>query len=95
MSMCKGGGLHLTTFISSSKKLLLSIPESHNRIGVKNQDPSGQLPNEKPLGICWEIGEDAFIFKIKLEEERTFTKRVMLSVISSIYEPLEFAPTFA
>ena len=76
-----------------SKKLLLSIPDSQRRIGAKDQDLSGQLPNEKALGIFWEIGEDAFIFKIKLDE-RVLTKRVMLSVISSIYDPLGFAAPF-
>ena len=40
-------------------------------------------------GECdWEIGEDAFTFKIKLYE-RPLTKRVMLSVISSS-DSLEF-----
>ena len=71
----------------------MSISESRRRIGVKNQDLPGQLPNEKPLGICWEVGDDAFTFKIKLDE-RPLTKRVMLSVISSIYDPLGFAVLF-
>ena len=52
VNMCKAGGFHLTKFISNSKKLLLLIPESQRRIGVKDQDLSGQLPNEKALGIC-------------------------------------------
>ena len=37
--------------------------------------------------------EDAFTFKIKLDE-RPLTKRVMLPVISSIYDPLGFAAPF-
>ena len=27
-------------------------PKSHQKIGVKDQDLSGQLPNKKALGIC-------------------------------------------
>ena len=91
--MCKAGGFYLTKFISNRKKLLLSIPESQRRIGVKDQDLSGQLPNEKALGICWEIGKDACNFKIKFDE-RPLTRRVILSVISSIYDPLGFAVPF-
>ena len=91
---CKAGGFHLTKFISNSKKLLLSIPESQRKIDVKDQDLSGQLPNEKALGICWVTDNDAFTFKIKLDE-RPLTERVMLSVISSIYNPLRFAAPFA
>ena len=94
MSICKAGGFHLTKFISNSKKLLLSIPESQRRIGVKDQDISGQLSNEKALRICWAIGQDAFTFKIKLDE-RALIKTVMLSVISSVYDPLGFAAPFA
>ena len=83
MNMCKTGGLHLTKFISKSKKLLLSIPESQKKIGVKDQDLSDQLQNKKALGICWKIGDNSFTFKIKLGE-RPLSKRVMLLVISSI-----------
>ena len=90
---CKAGGFHLTKFISNCKKLLLSIPESQRKIDVKDQDLSGQLPNEKALGICWVSDNDAFTFKIKLDE-RPLTERVMLSVISSIYNPLRFAAPF-
>ena len=68
------------------------IPESQRRI-VKDQDLSGQRPYKKALGICWKIGEDAFTFQIKLDG-RPWTKRVRLSVISSIYNPLGFAAPF-
>ena len=47
-------------------------------MGVKDQDLSGDLPNEKALGICWNLREDIFSFKLKLEA-RTLTKRVMLN----------------
>ena len=77
MNICKAGGFDLTKFILNNKELVLSIPESQRRIGVKNQDLSAQLPNEKALRICWEIKDDAFIFKVKLYE-RPLTKRVIL-----------------
>ena len=64
MNVFKAGGFHLTNFISNKKEFLLSIPESQRRIGVKDQDLSGQLSNEKAVGICWEIGDDKFTFKI-------------------------------
>ena len=92
INMCKSGGFHLTKFISNNKELL-SVPENQRRMGVKDQDLSGDLPNEKALGICWNLREDIFSFKLKLEA-RTLTKRVMLSMISSIYDPLGFAAPF-
>ena len=93
INMCKAGGFHLTKVISNNTKLLLSIPESQRKIGVKDQDIPDQLPSEKALKICWGIWENAFIFKIKLDE-RSLTKIVMLPVTSLIYDPLGFASPF-
>ena len=53
----------------------------------------GDLPNDKALGICWNLREDIFSFKLRLEA-RTLPKRVMLLMISSIYDPLGFAAPF-
>ena len=69
----------------------LSIPEHQRRIDVKY--PSGQVSNEKALRICWAIGDNTFTFKIKLDD-RPLAKRVMLSVISSIHDPLGFFRAF-
>ena len=92
-NICKSGGFHLTKFIPNNTKLLLSVPENQRGMGVKDQDLSGDLPNEKTLGICWNERENIFSFRLKLEA-RTLTKRVMLSMISSIYDPLGFAAPF-
>ena len=93
INMCKSGGFYLTKFIFNNKELLFSVTENQRRMGVKDQDLSGDLPNVKALGICWNLIEDIFSFKLKLET-KTLTKRVMLSVISSIYNPLGFAAPF-
>ena len=76
-----------------NKELLLSVPEHQRRMGVKDQDLSGDLPNEKALGICWNLREDIFSFRLKLEAG-TLTERVMLSMISSTHNPLGFAAPF-
>ena len=45
INMCKSGGFHLTEFISSNQELLLSVPKNQRRMGVRDQDLSGDLPN--------------------------------------------------
>ena len=45
INMCKSGGFHLTEFISNNKELLLPVPENQRRMGVGDQDLSGDLPN--------------------------------------------------
>ena len=87
VDMCKSGGFHLTKFISNNRELLISIPEDQRRNGVKNADLIGYLPAEKALGIQWNIPDDSFTFNIQVNR-RPLTKRKMLSIISSIYDPL-------
>ena len=57
----------LPSYQISNTKELLSVPEHQRRMGVKCQDLSGDLPNEKELGICWNFREEIFSFRLKLE----------------------------
>ena len=93
ISMCRSGGFNLTKSVFNSKELLQSIPEQQKRQETKHQDLSGDIPTEKALGICWNIVDDTFSFKITFDR-RFLTKRTMLSMISSIYDPLGFAALF-
>ena len=54
INMCKSGVFHLTKFISNNEELLLLVCHYQNirRMGAKDQDLCGDLPNEKALGIC-------------------------------------------
>ena len=47
------------------------------------------LPLEKALGVYWDT-ENIFRFKSAIKE-KPMTRRGMLSLISSIFDPLEFA----
>ena len=93
INMCKSGGFHLTKFRNCYKQLLFSATEHPRRMGVKDQDLPGDLPNEKALGIFCNLREDIFSFKLKLEAG-ILTNRVTLSMVSSIYDPLGFAAPF-
>ena len=75
------------------RELLIFIPEDQRRNGVKNADLIGDLPAEKALGIQWNIPDDSFTFNIQVNR-RPLTKRKMLSIISSIYDPLGLASPF-
>ena len=78
INMCKSDGFHLTKFIFKHKELLLSVPEHRRRVGVKDQDLPGDLPNTKASEICWDLKEDVFPFKLKLEAE-TITKSYVVN----------------
>jgi hypothetical protein len=59
---------------------------------VKDVCP-GQPTVERALGVQWNVGLGQFGFKIKMKEKLS-TRRGVLSVVSSVYDPLGFAALF-
>ena len=88
-AMCQAGGFDLTKLILNKKKVIQSVPEYDRRNGVKNADMDTSLPLEKALGVYWDT-ENIFRFKSAIKE-KPMARRGMLSLTSSIFDPLEFA----
>ena len=81
-------GFNLTGIVSNSREVLLSFPsealgKSLKQIDLKN----GELPNNAALGVSWNIEDDCFLFEAKISKISS-TRRGMLSVISSVFDPL-------
>ena len=86
--------LTLPNLRAIKREVLLAIPEEKRRKGVKNEDlMAGDIPEEKALGIHWNVDEDVLMFKIK-SMQKPSTRRGLLSVLSSIYDPLGIASPF-
>ncbi|KAK3703268.1 hypothetical protein QZH41_001330 [Actinostola sp. cb2023] len=47
-------------------------------------------PTQRSLGVHWNLQNDSFTFKVTIPE-RPFTRRGVLSVVNSIYDPTGFA----
>ncbi|XP_062283902.1 uncharacterized protein LOC133988306 [Scomber scombrus] len=87
-ALCATGGFKLNKWVSNSRALILSIPEEDRAKEVKDLDfEQDFLPVERALGVQWCLETDSFRFKIQLPE-KTLTRRRILSVVSSIYDPL-------
>ena len=85
------GGFRLTKWISNSRDVLTSIPYDERAKGVKNLQLSNDaLPMERALGINWNVEEDNFCFQINAMT-KALTRRGLLSMVSSIYDPLGLA----
>ena len=84
------GGFRLTKWISNSTKVINSIPESERAPSVKdlNFDNNAVL-TERALGVQWNVLTDTFSFKIA-KREKPATRRGILSIICSVYDPLGF-----
>ena len=92
--MCKRGGFRLQKFISNRKEVIESIPAEDRAKGDKDLDlEHDELPLERTLGIEWCVESDSFQFRIILKD-KPFTRRGILSTVSSIYDPLGFAAPF-
>ena len=93
-AMCAEGGFRLTKFASNSKDVLVSIPEGKRRKGLQDQELSlGALPTEKALGIHWNIEKDKLGFDVNFKD-KPHTKRGMILMVSSIYDPLGLVSPF-
>ena len=92
--LCAKGKLRLHKFISNNQSVVDSIPAKERAVGLQEVDLGGRgLPAERALGVRWCIGSDAFTFQVQVKEQPE-TRRGILSVVSSIYDPLGFLAPF-
>ena len=88
--LLKTGGFRLTKWLSNSRQVMESIPGSERATTVKNLD-FGHAPIERALGVQWCISSDTFGFSIAIKDRRA-THRGILSVVSTVFDPLGFVP---
>ena len=95
------GGFKLTKWLSNSRKVIESLPESERAAQVKTID-FDKLPVERALGVQWNVSSDQFGFSIVIQRQACYKKRSavhnQLSIRSpgvrrSIYSPCEIDPT--
>ncbi|KAK7896434.1 hypothetical protein WMY93_021759 [Mugilogobius chulae] len=93
-ALCEKGGFHLQKWVTSSPNVLASIPQNIRAVGLENMDlDRDQLPVERALGMQWCVQGDTFSFRTAVKE-RPHTRRGILSVVSSLYDPLGFLSPF-
>jgi hypothetical protein len=77
------GGFRLTKWLSNSRRVLESIPESERAATVKNLDLE-DLPIERALGNHWNIEMDVFGYNVTIKS-RPQTRRGILSIYSYLH----------
>lgn len=92
IKLLKEGGLRLTKFNSNCRDVLASIPAEERANPSMNLDLD-LLPVERALGLHWNAETDTFQFKV-VPANKPPTKRGILSVVSSLYDPLGFLSPF-
>ena len=87
-TLCKRGGFILEKWISNSRAVLQTIPEDQRAKELKELNlDRDDLPIERALGLLWCVESDSFKFKLEVKRQ-SLTRRGMLSITSSVYDPL-------
>ncbi|XP_062704152.1 uncharacterized protein LOC134286544 [Aedes albopictus] len=89
------GGFEIRNWISNSRRVVEALQEQ-NTDDEKSLDLTTELSTEKVLGMWWNTAADAFTYKIGwnrydgelLKGERRPTKRDVLRVLMTIFDPL-------
>lgn len=87
-------GLHLHKIASSSVEVLRGFDVADLAKDMKSLEfESDTLPVQRSLGVSWSLEQDCFGFKVD-NSDRPFTKRGILSVVNSLFDPLGFLSPF-
>ncbi|XP_045210548.2 uncharacterized protein LOC123561953 [Mercenaria mercenaria] len=88
-SLMRLGGFRLAKWISNSRTVLNTIPDSERAPTVVSLDSGDVLPCDRALGVNWNVKNDTITFKIKVAD-KPLTRRGILSIVSAIFDPLGF-----
>ena len=90
-AMLATANLKLHKVVSNSVEVMEAFPAEDRGKGVRDLDlRHDSLLAQRSLGVYWNLEEDTFTFKVCLPE-KPFTRRGVLSVVNSIYDPLGLA----
>ncbi|XP_011672748.2 uncharacterized protein LOC100889831 [Strongylocentrotus purpuratus] len=94
-TLLQKGGFRLAKWMSSNTRVLQTIPVQDRAKQVVGLDLNfDALPIERALGMIWDVERDSFVYKIQAKD-KPLTRRGLLSVVSSVYDPLGYASPFA
>ena len=85
--------MHPRKWVSNSKRVMNVVPECDRALGI-DVNAKG-LPTVKTLGLWWKAETDCFEYKISFKIEiPIITKRIWLSKVSTVFDPLGFVSPF-
>ena len=90
-AMLATANLRLHKIASSHPEVTHAFPREDQASDPRDLDLSlDTVPVQRALGVQWDISADVFTFKVSLGR-RPFTRRGVLSVLNSLYDPLGLA----
>ena len=90
-AMVATANLRLHKVVSNSVEVMEAFSNEDRGKDLRNLDlRHDSLPPQRSLGVYWNLEQDIFTFKADLPE-KPFTRRGVLSIVNSIYDPLGLA----
>ena len=90
-AMLAACNLRLHKIVSNDSNVTQAFPREDRASDLRDLDFSQDtIPMQRTLGVLWDVSNDAFTFRVSLGE-KPLTRRGVLSVINSLYDPLGFA----
>ena len=86
-SHLRQGGFRLTKWLTNDETVLEAIPQSERSKTLEGHDLDCSS-NNRVLGVKWNFIDDVFFFSVKLPKSLPLTRRGLLSMLSSIFDPL-------
>ena len=93
IKMCEKGGFQLHKFTSNCSEVMAEIPANRRAKSLENVDIRDHCIIEQALGIKWNLQDDCFLIDTNLQE-KPMTRRGILSMVSSVYDPLGWIAPF-
>ncbi|XP_061180594.1 uncharacterized protein LOC133189205 [Saccostrea echinata] len=82
--------IRLHKIASNSVEVMEAFPAEDLEKNLKSLDiAADELPIQQSLGLAWDINSDSLNFSARIPE-KPFTKRGLLSIINSLFDPLGF-----
>ncbi|XP_028413990.1 uncharacterized protein LOC114536852 [Dendronephthya gigantea] len=91
MDLLRRGGFRLTKWLSNCREVIQALPKTELATSVVDL-ASEELPMGRTLGVAWDIEGDQFKFNVSSVDGAT--KRHILKVTSSIFDPLGLLAPF-
>ena len=92
-ALLQGGGFELAKLSSNLPEVLKGLPAERLASELNQVDLSPEIPKQKTLGLVWYPQEDVLGVKVS-EVAYPVTRRGLLSLVMSIFDPLGFLSPF-
>ena len=90
-SILASANLRLHKVVSNSLDVMPVFSSVDRAEDLRDLDLNeGSLPTQRSLGVYWDIENDAFTFRVQ-PPNKPFTRRGVLAVVNSVYDPLGLA----